>query len=181
MTWPGNDVERLVAIEEIRQLAYDYAYAVNFRDAQLFRSLWVQTDVPTDPPVIDGHMAERFIANFGSAGPSILFVSNHRIWFESGTDAAGTVYCQAQAVRDVGWVNQSIMYQDRYRLVEGRWLFVSRRHQLWFGQLCGENPLEQPPAKWPDSPIGRGTLPEDIESYRLFRAQSDGVDIPNAE
>ena len=36
----------------------------------------------------------------------------------------------------------------------------------------GENPLDLPPAHWPENHTGRGTLPEELESWRRFWGQA---------
>jgi hypothetical protein len=167
------DVHRLAAVHEIRQLAYRYAYAVDFRDVAMYRGLWAPSDPPAEPPEIDVHAAEQMIKEWPSRGPSILFVCNHLIDFDDDDHAHGSVYCLVQ----VGWgerfIDQSVMYQDRYVRDGGRWLFRTRRHLMWFGEDRSRHPFRMPSANWPASPTGRGSLPEDIESYRRFRAALD--------
>jgi hypothetical protein len=163
------DVHRLTAVHEIRQLAYRYAYAVDFRDLAMYRGLWAPNDPPAEPPEIDIHAAERMITEWPERGPSVLFVCNHLIDFDDDDHARGSVYCIVQ----VGWgerfIDQSIMYQDRYVHHERRWLFRTRRHLMWFGAARATHPFRQRAANWPASPTGRGTLPEEIESYRGFQ------------
>jgi len=164
-------VRRLWSIHEIEQLAYKYAYAVDFRDVDMYRSLWAETDTPAGYPDMDVHTVETMIEQWPDRGPSILFVCNHLIELDDETHAHGSVYCIVQ----VGWgdrfIDQSIMYQDRYVSEDGTWRFLSRRHLLWFGTDRELNPFRQQAAHWPKSPAGRGTLPEDVESYRAFRSR----------
>lgn len=163
-------IDRLAAREEIRELAYRYAYAVDFRDVEMFRTLWAPVAAPSPYPDIDIHTVEDLIAGWPDRGPSILFVCNHLIDFEDAEHAVGSVYCIVQ----VGWgerfIDQSILYQDRYVRLDGRWLFEKRRHLLWFGEDRERHPFRQPDADWPASPSGRGTLPGDVESFRRFVA-----------
>jgi hypothetical protein len=67
------------------------------------------------------------------------------------------------------FVDQTILYQDRYVRQGSRWLFAHRRHLLWFGQTREVNPFQQPPANWPHGTAGRGTLPDAFESYQRFK------------
>ena len=70
------------------------------------------------------------------------------------------------------FIDQSILYQDRYVRRDGRWLFLVRRHMLWFGQPRASHPFDQDPANWPASPVGRGTLPDELPSYQRFKASA---------
>jgi hypothetical protein len=155
---------------QIEQLAYRYAYAVDFRDVPLYRRLWAPNEPAAELPVIDVHGAERMIAGWPTRGPSIHFVCNHLIEFQDDTHASGSVYCLAQ----VGWgerfIDQSVLYQDRYVELDGDWCFVTRHLRMWFAKERSSHPFRQPPAGWPANRIGRGTLPEDIASYRAFQA-----------
>jgi hypothetical protein len=168
-------LRRLEALEEIRQLPYRYAYAADFRDVDLFRSLWAPADTPAEYPEIDALTAEQLIRDWPSRGPSILFVSNHLIELESRVRARGTVYCIVQGAFGARFIDQSILYHDRYEKLGGRWLFATRRHLMWFGAERPANPFDQPPANWPTSYHGRGTLPEDMETYRRFRSGVEGA------
>ena len=171
----GDDVlRRLFATEDIRQLAYRYAYSVDFRDVDMYRALWAASDTPAQYPDIDCHTAEKHIRDWPKRGPSILFVCNHLIDFDDNTRAHGTVYCLVQVAFSDTFIDQSIAYQDRYVVEDGQWRFAVRRHLLWFGEPRATNPLQQPAANWPASPFGRGTLPEDVESYRRFQTAAKG-------
>jgi hypothetical protein len=165
----SRTARRLAAADEIRQLPYRYAYAADFRDVDLFRSLWAPARTPAQPPEIDIHTVEKLIEEWPRRGPSILFVCNHLLEFQSDDRARGTVYCIVQGAFGERFIDQSILYQDRYVRLRGRWLFSTRRHLMWFGQERATHPLEQPPANWPEAYSGRGTLPEDYETYRRFR------------
>lgn len=145
----------------------------------MFRSLWAPNKSPVKSPEIDCHMAEQLIAEWPRRGPSILFVCNHLIEFLSDERARGTVYCIVQGGFGERFIDQSILYHDRYVRVRGRWLFATRRHLMWFGQERDVHPLHQPPANWPEAYSGRGTLPEEVESYRRFR-ESVATEPPHA-
>lgn len=160
-------VARLWAIHEIRQLAYAYAFGFDSRDLDLLRSLWADTPEPAPAPIIDGFgVKSPEFEQWFELGPSILFVGNHRILFDDGENAHGSVYSLVQVEIDGQFVDQSILYQDRYTLQDGRWLFVDRDHQLWFGEARPNNPLDQEPANWPQSNVGLGTLPLSLDTYR---------------
>ena len=167
-----NDLDRLIARDEIRQLAYRYALAVDSRDIDTLVDLFV-------PDVQVGHDAsgrealrENFTSQLRATGISVLFVGNHLIDIDDENHARGTVYCRAQVQIDRRWIEQAIQYRDAYERREGCWLFVRRRHLLWYGAELGQNPLELPPANWPENQTGRGTLPESWESWQRFWKES---------
>ena len=169
MTEPS--VELLWAAHEIRQLAYRYAYAFDSRDVPALRALWLETDRPLPYPHIDIHTVRNaFDRWLDGLGPTVLSVTNHLIDLDGPARASGVVYCRAQIDMGERYVEQAVLYQDDYARHEGAWLFRSRRHLLWFGEERPDNPFRLPPANWPASPVGRGTLPEELPSYRRFLA-----------
>jgi hypothetical protein len=168
-------VERLWAVHEIRQLAYRYAYAFDSRDVPALRSLWLETDRPLPYPHIDVHTIRGdFDRWLDGLGPTVLSVTNHIIDLHDADSASGVVYCTAQIDLGETFVEQAVLYQDDYARHDGAWLFRSRRHLLWFGEERADNPFRLPPADWPASPVGRGTLPDELESYRRFVAGRGG-------
>lgn len=165
-----DDLARLVAKDEIRSLAYRYAQAIDGRDIDTLVDLFVE-DVQVGKDVF-GHEALRanFEKQLRGIGITILFVGNHLIDFQDDTHATGSVYCKNETELGNQWIHQAIQYRDTYEHRDGRWLFVRRRHLLWYGSEVGENPLPLPPANWPESQVGRGTLPESWETWRRFWA-----------
>jgi hypothetical protein len=153
-------LRQLLARDEIRQLAYRYAAAIEARD-------------------IDG-MAELFAtqARFGEHGEgpdglrrlmtdslsdtlfAVIMVANHLIEFDAEGEAHGEVWahCFAHTHAD-GFTEQLLKYRDHYVYQDGRWVFLHRRHHLWYGVGREPSPLRQPAANWPDSQIGVGDLP----------------------
>lgn len=166
MTQDPGAVERLVATEEIRQLAYRYAYAQDSRDANLLLSLWHETPEPVEYPRIDVHTVRRDHQRWFAKGPSIHFIGNHLIDFAGPDRASGRVYCWCQIDFEGEWIEQMILYQDRYLREGGRWLFEWRRHLLWYGQARERHPLDQPADQWPLKHTGRGSLPAEILASR---------------
>ena len=159
-------IDRLASIQEIQQLAYRYAFAVDSGDRELFESLWIETDHARGGTFVDVHAARGWI------GPnlekphrsSVLFVGNHLIDFDGADDAHGTVYTLVQIEIDGEFLDQTVIYEDRYGRIDGRWLFRDRNHLLWYGSERSPNPLRQPPANWPERQVGAG-----IASQRIRR------------
>ncbi len=154
------DVQRLLAIEEIRQLAFRYAHAFASRDRPLMLSLWARTDPPARMPTIDRHRIQADLERwFSELGLCLLHVTNHLIDVEGPDHARGEVYCTGEIEVGSQWVDQVILYHDRYVREDGRWLFASREHRLFYGQARVHHPLRQPPARWPRGQVGSGDLP----------------------
>lgn len=167
-----DDVTRLLAYEEIRQLASRYALAIDSRDLDALVALFVDdVQVGADR---QGRAAlkEDFDRQLRDVGISILFVGNHVIDLEDEQNAKGAVYCKGEIQVADRWIQQAILYKDRYAKREGHWYFVRRIHLLWYGTDVGENPLGLPPANWPENHTGRGTLPENWDTWKRFWGSS---------
>jgi hypothetical protein len=161
-------VERVIARDEIRQLTARYALAIDSRDLDLLVSLFVP-DVRVGRDASGRPALREYFANsLGAIGVSILFVGNQIVDFESRERARGVVYCRGQIQDGDRWIEQAIQYRDLYECRDGAWLFARRDHLLWYGVEASERPLDQPPANWPASHVGRGTLPEQWPSWGAF-------------
>jgi uncharacterized protein (TIGR02246 family) len=163
-----RDVDRLLAIEEIRTLALRYSAAIEARDVDA--------------------MAELFTADarFGSAGQgpdglrrlmtgtmdgslmAVVLVANHLVVIDDEDHAHGEVWarCYSQTEQD-GYLEQLIKYVDRYRREDGTWRFVHRKHRLWFG-VSKPTPFDQPAADWPRSQVGVGDVVLADETFRRW-------------
>jgi hypothetical protein len=164
-----NDVERLLAYEEIRQLAARYALSLDSRDLDTLVSLFVD-DVRTAAGTGRDALRQDFETSLRAIGISILNIGTHVIDLVDADHATGSVYCKGEIEDGDRWIHQAILYQDRYERRHGAWLFVRRKHQLWYGAEVGVNPLTLAPANWPEHHDGSGTLPEDWATWREFWA-----------
>ena len=176
-------LDRLIAHEEIRQLAARYALAIDTRDLDTLVGLFVpEVRVGRDR---SGRAAlrEDFDRQLRAIGRSILNVGTHVIDVQDADHATGFVYCKGEIEADGRWIHQAILYEDSYRRVEGEagpewtaprvrarggWRFVRRLHRLWYGAEPGVDPLALPPANWPEHHAGLGTVPECFETWTRF-------------
>ena len=177
-------VEQAVARDEIRQLAFAYADAVDRRDLNLLASLYrPDARFGTHGTGPSGARA-CFAQSLSQIGMAVLLVANHLIEFDP-TDSKDSSDGGAPTARgrvwahgfiddgDEGFIQQLIKYEDRYIRVDGVWKFTSRRHLLWLGWRHDEpDPLAQPEANWPDRQIGLGSIPYDDEHWQGFWAQT---------
>lgn len=177
MTNDMTDIEKLLAYEEIRQLASRYAIAADARDLDTLVDLFV-------PDVRVGRersgreaLHADFDQSFRAVGVTFLHVGNHAIDLTDADHATGIVYCRAE-IQDGGpdsdrWIIHTIQYHDTYARAEGRWLFVRRKHYLVYGAELGVNPLSLPAANWPASQTGMGTHPHDLPTWKAFWAKDE--------
>lgn len=161
-------VERLLAFEEIRQLASQYAVAVDSRDLDALVGLFVD-DVRVGRDTF-GREALRasFEDSLGAIGISMLNVGTHAIDIVDSTHATGQVYCHAQIQDGERWIHQFILYRDTYERRDGKWFFVRRVHELWYGEQAPTSPLSMAPSEWPKNHDGLGTVPASWPSWTAF-------------
>jgi len=159
---------RLVADERIRQLAARYAVAVDSRDLDTLVSLFVP-DVRVGGGTVGREaLRDSFDDSLRAIGVSVLNVGTHVIDLVDEDHATGTVYCKGEIQDGDRWIHQAIVYDDRYRRVDGTWCFVRRVHRLFYGAEVGVNPLGLPPADWPEHHDGTGTLPAAWDTWVRF-------------
>jgi ketosteroid isomerase-like protein len=174
-----HPVERLLAYEEIRQLASRYALAVDSRNLDALVALFVpDVAVGTDATGRDALRAQ-FDVSLRAVGRTFLLVGTHVIDLSDADPglerATGSVYCKGEIQDGARWIHQAILYDDVYERRDETWLFVRRRHRLWYGAEPGVNPLTLGPANWPEHHDGLGTVPEQWASWREFwDADKDG-------
>ena len=171
-----DPITQLLARDQMRQLAVRYALAVDCRDLDSLVELFI-------PDVDCGRLGigreplrQSFESQLRGGGVSVMLVANHVIDFDDEDHAHGIVYGIAETTQPEGWVRQAIQYHDTYERREECWLFVRRKHLLWYGAVQPSNPMDQPPANWPQRQIGRGTVPECWESWRNFQAKHSDKD-----
>ena len=161
-------VERLLAYEEIGQLAARYAVATDARDLDALVALFVD-DVQVGRDVVGRPaLKEFFERSLKDVGVTILNVGTHVIEFDDVDHARGVVYCRGEIQVGDRWIVQAIQYRDTYERRDGQWCFVRRVHELFHGVAAPVNPLDQEPANWPERSHGRGTAPQSFPSWSDF-------------
>ena len=166
--------DRLAAEADIRQLVARYAVATDQRDLDALVDLFmpdVRVGWSSSGEPLSGRAAlrENLAGQLRAVGVTILHMGTHQIDLQGPEDATGHVYCRAEIQDGDRWIHQSIRYDDRYHRLDGDWLFVGRRHQLFYGAEVGVNPLRLPPADWPANHDGWGTLPEADPTWQAFQ------------
>lgn len=161
-------VERLLAYEEIGQLAARYAVATDARDLDALVALFVD-DVQVGRDLVGRAALKDFFGqSLRDVGVTILNVGTHVIEFDDADHARGVVYCRGEVQVGDRWVVQAIQYRDTYERRGGHWYFVRRRHLLWYGRDVGTSPIGLPPANWPANHSGWGELPDAWPTWQSF-------------
>ena len=167
-----TDLERLLAITEIQQLAVRYAVYLDARELDKLVALYVPDVRVTRESSGRAALRADFDRSLRAVGATFLHVGNHVIDFVDGAHATGIVYCRGE-IQDGGpesprWIIHAIQYHDSYELQGDRWLFARRKHLLVYGAELGVNPLTLAPAEWPKNQTGRGSVPWSLESWQRF-------------
>ena len=155
---PDEKLDRLHSYEAIRQLVAKYSHLLDSKDLQGVSELFVP-DVKASPTQTGREaLTQNFEEMMKPIGVTILKVTTHLIEFQNLDNADGKVYVHGDIQIGGRWIHQAIRYSDKYQRRDGEWLFVGRKHQLWYGADVGRNPLGYPPANWPNHNIGQGDL-----------------------
>jgi hypothetical protein len=170
------DVARLKAYEDIRQMVYRYAVAVDARDIDTVAELFAD-EADFGPGYGKGAAGARLFYDESLAGSriTILNVGNVLIDFDETDRAHGVVYCRGELEVGDEWVIQQIMYRDRYLHQRGAWRFRSRQHLLFYGADIFTKPIGLPPAGKPETFKGRGSAPTIWPTFGAFWERRGGL------
>jgi hypothetical protein len=125
-------IDRLDALDQIRQLASRYALAVDTRNLDDLVALFVEDvrvgkDLSGRPALREWY--GRSLARFGN---SIHFIGNHVIDVLSPDEAKGVVTCHDELEFGGEWQVGMIQYWDEYSRRDGRWHFKRRKLHRWY-------------------------------------------------
>jgi uncharacterized protein (TIGR02246 family) len=167
----SDDLQRLLAHEEIRQLVARYAVAIARRDLDAVVSLFVE-DVRVAPGLVGREHLRAFLeGGFRNTPVTMLITGTHQIDVEGADLARGTLFCRCEMGDAAHWAHQLIVYEDVYERRHGVWYFRLRKHLLVYGQEQDLVPLSQPPANWPEREVGAGSAPMHWPSWQAFHAE----------
>lgn len=174
------EIDRLVSLEAIRDLAQRYALAVDGKDLDGIAALFVpDVDNGRYGPGPDGvrNFYDQALRRFHC---SVHLVANHDVDLDSDDHdrASGVVYCLAQhhVLEPEHWFDEALAYFDTYERIEGargesEWRFRRRRVRSWYRQHHGhpDHGGERivPPVE--DSGPKRGArMPEAFATFEAF-------------
>lgn len=163
-------VDRLLAIEEIRQLVSRYAAALDGRDMAAMAALFVP-DVRT----ADGGQGREALARWLDTMMrpyriTFHLVGNHVIDFVDADRATGIVYCRPEHQVGDEWIVMPMQYWDRYERRDGHWYFRSRSPHVYYAADVTQSPAAVPDRfHFPGNPlIDAADLPERLPSWQAF-------------
>lgn len=163
-----HDLDRLLALDQIRQLASRYAHAVDSRDLDGLVALFVD-DVRVGANSTGRDALRRnFATRLRRFTTSIHFVCNHIIDFDGPDHAHGLVYTRAEHEMESKWIVLALQYQDTYERREGQWLFVRRKPLPWYAVDMLERPSGSRKVRWPDMPHTDAPVPSSYASWGTF-------------
>jgi hypothetical protein len=173
-------IERLEALDEIRQLAAKYAVALDMRDLDALVNLFVE-DVGV-PGKRRGRAALRAWYDvemrrdlLGSAHG----VLGHVIDIHDADNATGLVYSRNDLETESVWVIEMLAYLDSYQRRDGRWYFVKRMPLFWYESDITDPPVGAQKMRWPGTPRHDGGLHDAFPSWQEFwKAEPGRLDSP---
>jgi hypothetical protein len=129
-----TDLERLVAIEEIKQLKARRDRAVDTKDYETLEALHAPDHQSANQGMPAWNSAKEMIANIKAAMAKITSVHHSHtpcITFESATKATGfwamedNLYWEQDGEQH--WLHGMGFYDEKYEKRDGRWVFTWRR------------------------------------------------------
>lgn len=132
----GTRLERLEAVEAIRDLAARYARYIDAKDMPALVDLFV-ADVTVGEEVGRAAKLRAFVRNHGREGrfgTTIHLVTGHTIDFDAAERgrATGVVYCRAEHEIEDTWVVATIQYWDTYARRPEGWRFAQREIKAFY-------------------------------------------------
>jgi len=130
-------IDRLEAIDAIRQLVARYGYAADDRDINGIRNMFTEDGCFR---AVNGQMEARGIdavidmyhARFRGMGHSFHVAHDHIIELQTETRATGRVTSHAELIRDGVPHVVALRYEDIYKCVDGTWCFKERAMAFYY-------------------------------------------------
>jgi hypothetical protein len=173
-------VERLEALDEIRQLAAKYAVALDMRDLDALVTLFVD-DVGV-PGKQSGRAALRawydteMRHNLLGSAHGVL---GHVIDVHDSYHATGLVYSRNDLETEKVWVVELLAYLDNYERREGHWYFARRTPLFWYQCDITDPPVGAQKMRWPGSVRHDGHFHDAFPSWAEFWEADPGrLDAP---
>jgi hypothetical protein len=173
-------IERLEALDEIRQLAARYAVALDMRDLDALVNLFVD-DVGV-PGKRRGRAALRawydaeMRHNLLGSAHGVL---GHVIDVHDAENASGLVYSRNDLETEAVWVIELLAYLDTYQRRDGQWYIVGRTPLFWYQSDITDPAIGPEKMRWPGSPRHDGGFHDAFPSWDSFWEADPGrLDTP---
>ena len=180
-------IDRLEALDQIRQLPAKYALALDMRDMDAMVSLF-----PADVRVgrkASGRAALRAYMDGTLRSPftgTSHHIGGHVIEFDDPDHAHGVVYSKNEHETPVAdgpgeWVIMQMMYVDDYVRQDGRWYFERRLPLYWYATDLNKPPVGDRKMRWPGGEWSEGNFHKLFPSYPEFWAREGAPQGPVPE
>lgn len=175
-------IDRLEALDQIRQLPAKYALALDMRDMDAMVSLF-----PEDVRVgrdASGRAALRAYMDRTLRSPftgTSHHIGGHIIEFDDADHAHGIVYSKNEHETGDEWVIMQMMYADDYVRVGGRWHFARRLPLYWYATDLNKPPIGPRKMRWPGTEWTEGDFHKLFPSFAEFWARDGDPGGPVAE
>ena len=167
-------VEKLEALDEIRQLVAKYALSLDMRDLDAHVNLFAE-DIQVSRTLqgrvhlkrwLDDTLRLQFTGTAHHTG-------NHVIEFTDETHAHGILYSKNEhetpcGQGDTEWVIMQMIYWDDYQKIDGRWYFRRRLPCYWYATDLNKPPIGDNKMRWPDREPYEGAYHELFPSWKAF-------------
>ena len=182
-------IDRLEALDAIRQLVAKYSLSLDMRDLDAHVNLFApdirvsreKTGRAHLMSWLDETLREQFTGTSHHVG-------NHVIEFDNPDQAHGVVYSknEHETPREDGgtdWVIMQMLYWDNYERIDGQWLFRRRLPCYWYATDLNAPPIGDKKMRWPDRDAYDGAYHELFPSWKTFwkNPPKDGVTPEVAE
>jgi len=173
-------IERLEALDEIRQLPPKYAICLDMRDMDALANLFVpDVGVPGGGRGREAHRAWFDAAMRMRVTGTAHGVLGHVIDVHDPDTATGLVYSRNDLEHEEAWLFEVMAYLDRYERREGRWLFVRRTPLFWYDAPITDPPVGENKLRWVGEPPQEGAFHDAFPSWDEFwRADPGRLDAP---
>lgn len=180
-------IDRLEALDQIRQLPAKYALALDMRDMDAMVSLF-PPDVRVGREAI-GRAALRAYMDGALRSPftgTSHHIGGHVIEFDDPDHAHGVVYSKNEHETPVAdgpgeWVIMQMMYLDDYVRQDGRWYFERRLPLYWYATDLNKPPVGDKKMRWPGGEWSEGNFHKLFPSYPEFWAREGAPQGPVPE
>jgi hypothetical protein len=177
-------IDRLEALDEIRQLAAKYSLSLDMRDLDAHVNLFAP-DIRVSREKAGRSHLKRWLDDtlrLQFTGTS-HHIGNHIIEFDDPDHAHGVVYSKNEhetpcANGDSEWVIMQMLYWDNYERIDGRWYFRRRLPCYWYATDLNKPPVGDNKMRWPDRETYAGAFHALWPSWQEFWERPPADDEP---
>lgn len=164
-------LDRLEAIEEIRQLAAKYSLSLDMRDLDAHVNLFAPDIRVSRERIGRAHLkawVDETLRNQFTGTSHHL--GQHIIEFKDPDHAIGVLYSKNEHECGDEWIIMQMLYWDDYERLQGRWYFRRRLPCYWYAVDLNKPPLGELKMRWPDREPYEGAFHDLFPSWRDFWA-----------